>query len=116
MTTSLRFFVIIILFKLFSATFASAQQPGSIDSSFNPDDIGFGYGSHAGSMALAIQPDNKVLAFGKLNLRMHEYGTYDSTFAQSTFNTRSIALQTDGKVVVGGWFNQFGGSLFNYIL
>ncbi|WP_158607195.1 PKD domain-containing protein [Pontibacter oryzae] len=72
--------------------------------------------------ALAIQPDGKVLVGGDYGfeqngsrqtnaLRFHTDGLLDSTFDVSNKvrgTVTSIALQPDGKVLVGGRFNVIG--------
>lgn len=73
--------------------------------------------------ALAAQPDGKVLAGGSVVasqfghthtriLRLDAMGTLDTTFDAGTgFNgiVRCIALQADGKILVGGEFTQYNG-------
>jgi len=70
--------------------------------------------------AIALQPDGKILVGGNFTnydgynagriIRLNSDGTIDSGF---TFNTefdnivRAIAIQRDGKIVVGGDFNNY---------
>ena len=70
--------------------------------------------------AIALQPDGKILVGGNFSnydgynagriIRLNSDGTIDSGF---TFNTefdnivRAIAIQRDGKIVVGGGFNTY---------
>lgn len=73
--------------------------------------------------ALVAQPDGKVLAAGSVTasqfghsctriLRLDVNGNLDTTFDEgSGFNgiVRAIALQPDGKIIVGGEFTQYNG-------
>ena len=88
---------------------------GSVDTSFNP-----GVGPDGPVRAVLIQPDAKILIGGdfyQVNGEIHEYivrlnpdGSIDSTFAGPDFGSsggwgvQSLALQADGKVLVGGVF------------
>ena len=100
---------------------------GSFDSSFitgNGFDGSFTNG-------VVIQPlDGKIVVTGQFQhyndvscnniTRLNSNGTIDSTFANnigSGFNdiTFDSALQTDGKIVIGGNFTDFSGNLCNYI-
>ena len=90
-------------------------------------------------MDVVVQPDNKVLIGGwwfdqvagysnKNSIaRLNSNGTYDTTFnvspgltdtsgAISTGSTRSITLQPDGKIIVGGNFIRYNMQTRNYIV
>ncbi len=103
----------------------SCYAQGSIDHSFNPGDIGFGYGYGASShvYTTSLQSDGKIIiggAFTSYNLslagriaRLNADGTYDNSFnpgtgANGTVNT--TALQIDGKILIGGYFQAFNGT------
>jgi len=90
---------------------------GQFDSAFNaspgPDDAVF---------ALALQPDGKWVISGdflhvnevpQVRLaRLHPDGTLDETFQPGpgmTSRGMALAVQPDGKILVGGEFHQFGG-------
>ncbi len=89
---------------------------GSIDATFNPGGAGF----NGRVWAIAIQPDGKILVGGLFSdyngvtygsiVRMDSFGTIDPTFnfggtgGLSTGGAFTIALQTDGKILVGGSF------------
>ncbi len=100
---------------------------------FNTDgtrDTGFnaGYGAvspafNSDIRSIAIQSDGKIIAGGGFTtftgstnnhlIRLNSNGTKDSTFNIGTgFNNdiRTIALQSDGKILVGGVFTTYTGS------
>ncbi len=91
---------------------AQAQQ-GELDTSFNRLNI-LDYNS---ANSLIIQPDKKILvggAFSQKILRLNTDGTPDPTFVPlgNSFNSwiPAMALQTDGKIVVGGGFTEFNNA------
>jgi len=79
--------------------------------------------------SIAVQADNRALIGGAFTLvnnagrnriaRLNEDGSLDAGFqnGQSGANSevRGVALQTDGKVVIGGTFTNVNGSLRKYI-
>jgi uncharacterized delta-60 repeat protein len=94
---------------------------GTRDSSFN-------YGDNSNNSFdssitdISVQPDGKILVGGTFTsysgisvnrlARLNTDGSYDSTFnIGSGFNdeVRTIALQPDGKIIVGGYFLEFNG-------
>ena len=95
---------------------------GSRDLSFNPG----GTGLDGGVNALALQPDGKVVVgggFGSYNgnaatpnnvMRLNADGTYDGGFNTNAVGTDgvvyAVAVQADGKVLVGGRFFQYNGN------
>ncbi|NWL00893.1 calcium-binding protein [Flavobacterium collinsii] len=90
------------------------NSDGSIDNSFKIHD---GFDKYV--YALAIQPDNKIIVGGsfltfngvsqKRILRLNNDGSLDSTFESGTGfskgDVRSILLQPDGKILLGGTFS-----------
>ena len=97
---------------------------GSKDTSFN---IGSGFNSIINSVA--VQSDGKVLVGGEFTtfsgqtnnkmIRLNSDGSQDTTFNIGTgFNNgiNSIAVQSDGKVLVGGAFTTFTGLSQNYLI
>ena len=97
---------------------------GSFDSTFN---MGNGFGSIV--RAIAIQPDGKILVGGDFAIyqgfirnrivRLNTDGTIDLTFNIGTgFNSSvlALAIQSDGKIVVGGSFTTYQGTTSNYIV
>jgi uncharacterized delta-60 repeat protein len=96
---------------------ARLNADGSLDSTFNP-----GSGVNDIVWSFALQPDGKVLiggAFTNYNgtprnriARLNAYGSLDATFNPGIGGNnlvRSLALQPDGKVLVGGAFSSYNG-------
>lgn len=96
---------------------------GSLDTSFNPGGTGVG-----GTVsALALQPDGKIVVGGFLRvyngnaaapdmvLRLNADGSLDATFnpGGSGFDNgvRALALQADGRILVGGGFSSYNGNV-----
>jgi uncharacterized delta-60 repeat protein len=91
---------------------------GTVDPSFNP-------GTDGPVLAVAVQPDGKILAGGTFNkagggtgltsLRSHiarfnADGTVDTGFDPGVSgNVWALAVQSDGKILVGGEFSKLGG-------
>ena len=75
--------------------------------------------------ALAVQPDNMIVAAGALPFitgqtlscvaRLHPDGTLDATFVapvvtqSASPEVYAVALQADGKVIIGGYFDSVAG-------
>jgi uncharacterized delta-60 repeat protein len=121
---------ILLLFCALSIRSQSFAQAGSNDPSFNSGDLGFGLGDGTNNnvFGLAIQPDGKILiggAFGTYNTigrnrvaRVNSDGSIDASFtpgtgASNTVNT--VALQADGKILIGGLFTTYNGTARNRI-
>ncbi|MDO9553863.1 T9SS type A sorting domain-containing protein [Rhodonellum sp.] len=106
---------------------ARLNADGSLDTSFNP-----GSGANSTVWAIALLPDGKIMVGGAytsyngtaLNgiARLNANGSLDTTFnpgtgvayglmagADNYANVLSIALQSDGKILIGGDFAQFNG-------
>jgi len=109
---------------------ARLEANGNLDSSFDPGTGIFGY--PGGVHAITVQPDGKVLIGGGFTAfngtqrgglaRLHANGSLDDTFDPGTgfsspnsVYTFSIALQPDGKMLVGGTFTGFNGTNRNGI-
>jgi uncharacterized delta-60 repeat protein len=100
---------------------ARVDSTGSLDTSFNNG--GSGFGDYV--WTTAIQPDGKILVSAVSNIyngdtvpygimRVNLNGTWDTSFNNggngvSYGNTYAIALQSDGKILVGGTFEQYNG-------
>jgi uncharacterized delta-60 repeat protein len=95
--------------------------PGSLDTSFNP---GSGADNHV--RGLALQPDGKAVIVGDFTLyngaprtgvaRVNADGSLDASFdpgtgTASTFRSvEAVALQPDGKIIIGGTFGAYNGA------
>jgi uncharacterized delta-60 repeat protein len=108
------------------------EADGSVDLGFNP-----GANSISGVTALALQADGKIVVGGsftglgagtgtgslRANIgRLHPDGSVDLTFNPGAeFQVNSLAVQIDGRIVLGGafkWLGDQGGparSVRNYI-
>jgi uncharacterized delta-60 repeat protein len=98
---------------------------GTVDTSFN-----MGVGINGSVITIALQPDNKILVGGNFTsysgsihnrlARINPNGTIDTSFNAGTgFESQvsSIAIQSDGKILVGGFFTSFNSSpQNNYII
>ena len=113
-----------------AALISTSAQDGTLDLTFNPGDIGNGYGDGADYKVrcTAIQPDGKILIGGDfLNYnathrnylaRIETNGSLDMGFDPGTGannSIRSMALQTDGKILIAGAFITYNGTTRNYI-
>ena len=92
---------------------------------------GFGFDGFNYPITIALQPDGKILAGGGFTsysgvtrngiVRLNPNGTIDNTFNIGTGFTNgrtvwSIALQPDGKILVGGSFSTYSGVTRNRII
>ncbi|MFN9110378.1 MAG: delta-60 repeat domain-containing protein, partial [Bacteroidota bacterium] len=102
---------------------ARLNPDGTLDSGFNP---GLGFNHHVRSVN--IQPDGKLIVGGLFTtfngntanriVRLNPDGSQDATFNPGNgFNNYvySTALMPDGRIVVGGQFTAYNGSLVNRI-
>jgi uncharacterized delta-60 repeat protein len=120
--------------------YAQIGQPGQLDTSFNFGGISRdfftnlnnpepGIGSNGSVNCILLQPDGKILLAGLFTsynglirnrmARIHSDGSLDSSFnsGTGTSNNRifSMALQTDGKVLIAGNFTFYNGTSRNRI-
>ncbi len=107
------------------ARIARLNADGSLDGEFNPGASG-GYGC---LYSLAVQTDGKILVGGGFTtlggqprtniVRLNADGTLDNGFnlgAGSLYSyVSSLAVQVDGKILVGGDFTTLGGRARRYI-
>jgi uncharacterized delta-60 repeat protein len=90
---------------------ARLNADGSVDTTFDP-------GSDANVLAIALQPDGKVLIGGGFSwvggalrpgiARLNMNGSLDATFNASAgggTTVHSLALQPDGRILIGGDFS-----------
>jgi uncharacterized delta-60 repeat protein len=95
------------------------NSDGSLDNTFN-----IGTGFNGGALTISIQADGKIIVGGEFTtyngnvanrlVRLNTDGTIDNTFNIGTgFNNfvYSTNIQTDGKIIVGGNFALYNGSL-----
>jgi uncharacterized delta-60 repeat protein len=96
--------------------FMRLNSDGTLDDTF----IVGGFNTNGYVRAIALQPDGKILVGGNFTdydgynvgrfIRLNSDGSNDETFTFATeFNdrVRAIAVQQDGKIVVGGDFNTY---------
>lgn len=101
---------------------------GSLDTTFNTG-TGFEWHPKETVNAIVIQPDGKILIGGEFGnydgidrswniLRLNADGSVDAGFDGSGLDqrTNTLALQSDGKIIVGGNFNSRGMDAYNYII
>ncbi len=96
---------------------ARLNTDGTLDGTFT-----VGTGTNSAVNKIAIQSDGKIIIGGGFTsfngtvinriARINSDGTLDGTFnvgtgANSTVNT--VAIQSDGKIIIGGWFASFNG-------
>jgi uncharacterized delta-60 repeat protein len=106
------------------------SQPGSNDPTFNPTDRGFGSGDGANSTiyTTSIQSDGKIVITGSFTsyngttrsgiARLNTDGSLDAGFNPGTGANsyiKTIAIQSDGKIVIGGEFTSYTGTARNHI-
>ncbi|RYD86600.1 MAG: hypothetical protein EOP50_22170, partial [Sphingobacteriales bacterium] len=116
-----------VIFFLFVQLAASAQ-PGSLDPAFNPGDNVPAHILDNNVLAVAVQPDGKVLLAGTFNsyggktrnriARLNADGTLDESFDPAggpNAQVNCIALQPDGKILIGGLFSFYNGTASSYI-
>lgn len=97
---------------------------GNKDNSFN---IGTGFNNSV--KKIAIQSNGKIIVGGDFTIyneqtannlvRLNQDGTIDSTFNIGLgFNgyVKTIIIQPDGKIIVGGNFTEYNGQIQNYII
>lgn len=125
---SLRIFTALATTAVLGMRMMLAQQPGTLDPSFDPGG-GTSTGAYHAVSASVIQPDGKILIGGFFNeydgvprgriARIHSNGALDTTFNSGAGvggvgwpalpGVHAIALQPDGKVLIGGYFTTYDG-------
>ena len=101
---------------------ARLNSDGTRDTAFT---TAIGTGFNNGAYTVAIQSDGKILVGGEFVIfngvavnrivRLNPNGTLDTDFSAATgtgfdSSVKSIAIQSDGKILVGGTFQFFNGS------
>ena len=103
------------------------ETPGAPDISYSPLN-----GFNAAVFALALQSNNQLIVGGDFTMangvyrqrlaRLNDDGTLDSSFLfpANTFgannSVRALAIQTDGRIIVGGYFSNFNNVKINGII
>jgi uncharacterized delta-60 repeat protein len=112
--------ILLICYVLIGYTVVA--QPGTLDLTFNPVDVGHGMGDGSNSYiyTTALKNNGKILiggAFISYNgfearaiAQLNSNGSLDSSFNPEVNNhIRCIAIQMDGKVIIGGLFTSVSG-------
>ncbi|HEX3228065.1 MAG TPA: delta-60 repeat domain-containing protein, partial [Pyrinomonadaceae bacterium] len=113
---------------------AAGQARGNIarfnpDGSLDPTFLSSGVGANGDVSALFVQPDGKIVICGDFTTvngsarnriaRLNSDGTLDFTFlatgSGANFVVNAAALQSDGKIVIGGRFTTINGTTRNHI-
>jgi uncharacterized delta-60 repeat protein len=102
---------------------ARLNPDGTADPSFNP-----GSGADKDVDSMALQPDGKVAVVGQFTTMngasrnrvavLNPDGTLDATFlpgAGANGEVMCVAVQSDGKILIGGLFSSYGGTARNRI-
>jgi uncharacterized delta-60 repeat protein len=105
------------------------NSDGTRDTTFTTN---AGTGASSWILHTAIQPDGKILLGGNFTtwngvtanrvVRLNSDGTLDTTFNSNTSTSSnnavysSIAIQSDGKILLGGFFTTWGGVTVNRIV
>jgi uncharacterized delta-60 repeat protein len=104
------------------------NSDGTRDTSFTTNT---GTGANSNILSIAVQSDGKILiggAFTTFNgvtvnriVRLNSDGTADASFADNTGNGAngqiySIAVQSNGKILIGGTFTTFNSATVNRIV
>lgn len=97
---------------------ARVDSSGLLDNTFNP-----GNGTNNFTYSSVLQPDGKIIIAGNFTTyngiprnriaRINSSGTLDFTFnpgSAANGDISSIALQNDGKIIIGGGFTSYNGS------
>ena len=105
---------------------AASGPPSLNDFSFNKSNVSSGFNNTV--RTFAVQSDGKIVVGGFFTshdgtttnriVRLNADGSRDNSFAiGSAFNEAvySVAIQADGKIVVGGFFTSYNGTPINRI-
>jgi len=88
-----------------SRIFLRVNADGSLDSSFNP-------GTDSAPTNMAIQPDGKIILFGRFSgtRRINPDGSLDPSFIAPVREVRDMLIQPDGRIVIAGDFTSYAGT------
>lgn len=119
------------IITIISFALTTYAQPGTIDLTFNPTDIGYGNGDGANGTVIttSIQSDGKIIIGGGFTsyngtainriTRLNTDGMIDSFFNIGTGADDIIStncIQNNGKIIIGGSFIFFNGISKNRIV
>ena len=117
--------ILLVINFLFSVLVLA--QPGTLDTSFNPSDLGFDVVSNEVKNT-KVQSDGKIVIVGSFSLyngisrnriaRINTDGTLDLTFNPGTgadATIQTLSIQSDGKIVIVGSFSLYNGVSRNRI-
>ena len=99
---------------------ARLNSDGSLDTSF----LATGAGANGNVYSIALQSDGKVLIGGDFSTyngtsrgyvaRLNSDGSLDTSFlatgAGADISVNAVAMQSDGKILIGGWFTTYNGA------
>ncbi|MEN9301921.1 MAG: hypothetical protein RL264_350 [Bacteroidota bacterium] len=121
----------LIVIALLVVSFEGFSQYGSNDTTFNTFDdgsLGIGTGFDYYVNTIAVKPNGKIICggqFGSYNnnsagriIGLNPNGVIDTSFISGLgFNGRvlTVSIQQDGKIVVGGQYTSYNGTLSNRI-
>jgi uncharacterized delta-60 repeat protein len=104
---------------------ARLNADGTLDTTFSQTGLGLHYhnSNNGGVRGIALQPDGRMIVGGGFDrydttprhnlLRLNADGTLDATFTETGSGLQSflftVALQPDGKVLVGGNITEYNG-------
>jgi uncharacterized delta-60 repeat protein len=102
---------------------ARLNADGTLDGTFNP-----GTGANNAVETISIQSDGKLIIGGDFTsyngttrnriARLNADGTLDGTFNLGTGVNNGVSttsIQSDGKIIIGGWFTSYDGTTRNDI-
>ena len=88
--------------------------------------VGSGFSNYIEN--IKVQPNGKIIVIGDFSnyngnitpgiVRLNTDGSYDNTFnvgSGTNGMVRGLALQSDGKVIIGGYFTSYDGNSCNFI-
>ncbi|MXN91806.1 hypothetical protein GR160_11270 [Flavobacterium sp. Sd200] len=121
-------YALVSLLMLFSITICFAQQDGSVDMTFNPDDLGWSNRLSGRVNEIIEQSDGKVIIVGLFSqylgntvhniIRLNNDETFDGTFNSGTGTNgvvNNILRLPDGKLFIVGAFTSYNGFACNGI-
>jgi len=109
---------LLLLLLLLGTSLGLQAQPGTLDTAFDP-----GLGADNDVFTTAIQPDGKIIIGGQFTAyngttrnrvaRLNADGSLDTAFDPGSGANNTVltsALQSDGKIIIGGEFNSLNGT------